>query len=178
MDSFRQEPDDVKSNLPGPSGLLLSRVTSAPEPRRYDGAFPSPFDLTPRKRDSPMDRPFQRYATELSSPTARLFSPSAGSSPHQDDTELPDKRPRLNYIQERLEGKPDLPRGRLNQYVCMARLQSSGDFICSATDNPFIHSLAIIFIRSRMSLLHKHPQTPAYFGPRWTLVIIATVQRA
>jgi hypothetical protein len=179
MDSFRQEPDDVKSILPGPSGLLLSRVTSAPEPRRHDGPFPSPFDLTPRKRDFPMDHLYQRSTTELSSPPARHFWPSAGSSPHHDDhTELPDKRPRLDYIQEREEGKPDVPRGRLDQYVCIARLHLSGDFICSSTDNTSIRSLATMFIRSSMSLLHKHPQTPAHFGLRWTLVQIATVQRA
>lgn len=179
MDSFRQEPDDVKSNLPGPSGLLLSRVISAPEPRRYDGPFPSPFDLTTRKRDSPMDRPYQRSTTELSSPSARHFWPSAGSSPHQDNhTELPDKRPRLDYIQERVEAKPDLSRGRLNQYVCTARLRSSGDFKCSSTDNPSIQSLAIMFIRNSMSLLRKHPQIPAYFRPCWNLVKIATVQLA
>lgn len=135
MDSFPQEPNDVKSKLPGPSALLLSRVISAPEPRRHDGPFSTHFDLTPRKRDSPMDRPYQRSATELSSPPARHFWPSAASSPPQDDnTELSVKRPRLDYVHERADGIPDAPKTRLKQYVCMAKPYSTGGFRDSPAD--------------------------------------------
>ncbi|KAK5053240.1 hypothetical protein LTR84_002214 [Exophiala bonariae] len=117
MDSFSHEPEDVKSKLPGPSGLLLSRVISAPEPRRHDGPAPFPFDLTPLKRDSPMDRPPQRSASELSSPYARQFWPSAVSSPPQDDaTEIPDKRPRLEHIPERVDGEVDTRKDGGNNY--------------------------------------------------------------
>lgn len=178
MDSFPQEPEDVKSKLPGPSGLLLSRVTSAPEPRRYDGPSSFPFDLTPLKRDSPMDRPYQRSATELSSPYARQFWPSATSSPHQDDnTELPDKRPRLEYIPERVDAGADMP-GGVNKHVCTAVLRTTLGFIRNSVDSILSHSLATMSIRSSMNRLHRHPQIATRFSRRSDLVTIATTQRA
>ena len=111
------DPDDVKLRPPMASGLLLSRVTSAPEPRRADGPFLPSLDHTPRKRESPVDRPYQRSIVELSSPSTQHFWHSGGSSPRGDGAEPPDKRPRLDYIPEKLEAEADSLRSRMDPYV-------------------------------------------------------------
>lgn len=178
MDSFSQEPEDVKSKLPGPAGLLLSRVISAPEQRRHDGPAPFPFDLTPLKRDSPMDRPYQRSATELSSPYARHFWPATASSPRKDDgTEIPDKRPRLEHIPERIDGEVDMSKHGVNNYVCITVLRSAIGLICSSVDNTLSSSLATMFTRSTKNPLHTHPQIVAFIGPLSGLVTIATTRK-
>ncbi|KIW93578.1 uncharacterized protein Z519_06183 [Cladophialophora bantiana CBS 173.52] len=87
------------------SGLLLSRVTSAPEPGRSvaDGPFLPSLHQTPQKRDSPMDHSYRRRVGDRSPPPARhLWSPGS-TSPRRELEEPPDKRPRLEYIPEKLE---------------------------------------------------------------------------
>ncbi|KIX05381.1 uncharacterized protein Z518_06253 [Rhinocladiella mackenziei CBS 650.93] len=111
------DPDDVKLRPPMASGLLLSRVTSAPEPRRPDDRFLPPFDHTPRKRESPMDRPYQRSVTELSSPSTKHFWPSGGSSPRGEVEDAPDKRIRLDNIPEKTEAGEDSSKRRMDSYT-------------------------------------------------------------
>lgn len=123
MDSpLPSEPDDVKSRPSMASGLLLSRVISAPEPRRPDGPFSPSFDRAPRKRESPMDGSNARPVAELPSPSDKHFWPSGGYSPRSGDLgEPPDKRPRLDYIPEKTETGEDSFRRRMLPQVCALR---------------------------------------------------------
>lgn len=113
--------DHVKSRFSTPEGhLSISRVTSAPEQRRPDEASLSSNDFMSRKRDSPMDRPYQRPVTETSSPVANPIwrLDSVGSRRPVD--EPPDKRPRLDHVSDKEETLADSSMRRLDHYaVCM-----------------------------------------------------------
>ncbi|KAJ9614564.1 hypothetical protein H2200_002701 [Cladophialophora chaetospira] len=109
------DPDDVKSKPSMASGLLLSRVTSAPESRRplTDVPFSPSFENTLRKRDLPMEGPYRRPGSGQSSPPTRHFWPSGSASPRGEAGEPPDKRPRLEYIPEKLETAVDTSKRRI-----------------------------------------------------------------
>ncbi|KIX96315.1 uncharacterized protein Z520_08093 [Fonsecaea multimorphosa CBS 102226] len=110
------EPDDVKSTPSMASGLLLSRVTSAPEPSRRvaDGPFLPSLHQTPRKRDFPMEQSHRRRGADRPSPPARYFWSPGSSSPRTELEEPPDKRPRLDYIPEKSETGEESSKRRMN----------------------------------------------------------------
>ncbi|KIW62419.1 hypothetical protein, variant [Phialophora macrospora] len=109
------ESEDVRSKPSMASGLLLARVTSAPEPRRPlpDVPFSPSFDNTPRKRDLPMEGPYRRPVSGQSPPPATPFWPSGSTSPRGELGEPPDKRPRLDYIPEQRETEVDSSKRRM-----------------------------------------------------------------
>jgi hypothetical protein len=114
------DPDEVKSKPSMASGLVLSRVISAPEPRRSatDVPYSPSFDTTARKRDLPMEGPY-RPVSGHSSPPARPFWSSGSTSPRGDLGEPPDKRPRLEYIPEKVESDVDSSKSRMfPHHVC------------------------------------------------------------
>ncbi len=116
-----EAPDDVKGNPPMASGLLLSRVTSAPESRRplIDVPFSPLFENTPRKRDLPMEGSRRRLVSGQSPPPARHFWPSGSASPRGELGEPPDKRPRLDYIPEKPDTRVDSSERRMfPHHVC------------------------------------------------------------
>ncbi|KIW22357.1 hypothetical protein, variant [Cladophialophora immunda] len=109
------EPDDVKNNPSMASGLLLSRVTSAPEPGRRvaDGPFLPSLHQTPRKRDLPMEQSHRRGPADRSSPPARYFWSPGSISPRTELEEPPDKRPRLDDIPEKSETGEEMSKRRM-----------------------------------------------------------------
>ena len=163
MDHESHSPDDPDDARPQPTktpGLVLSRVTSAPEPRRSftDVPFsPSSFDITPRKRDLPTEGSYRRPMSGQASPPARDFWPSGSTSPRGEVGEPPDKRPRLEYIPEKMEHEMDSARRRMFPHHVRTAAPSDLLLYAEATaGDPKTHALMLTIAVSPVQFTCSH----------------------